>query len=66
MIGTVEVALFVGERVEYQVRVEGQGSITIYGERHDPIEEGSKVWLKLRSSGHTAWVSNWLHREDDA
>ena len=65
MLGTVEVALFVGERIEYQVVVEGQGTITIYGERHEPIDEGSKVWLKLRSSGHTAWASDWLHREDD-
>jgi ABC-type Fe3+/spermidine/putrescine transport system ATPase subunit len=65
MAGTVEVALFIGERIEYQVAVEGQGSIAIYGERHEPIDEGSKVWLKLRSSGHTAWPSDWLHREDE-
>ena len=32
-----------------------------YGERHKPIEEGSKVWLKLRPDGHSAWSSDWLN-----
>ena len=63
--GTTQAALFVGERIEYQVEVEGQGEILIYGERHNPIDEGSKVWLKLRPEGHSAWASNWFHREDD-
>lgn len=63
--GTVEFALFIGERVEYQVSVAGQGSIVIYGERHDPVDEGGAVWLKLRSSGHTAWNSDWVHSESE-
>jgi hypothetical protein len=50
--------------IEYQVEVDGQGVIMIYGERHTPIEEGSKVWLKLRPDGHTAWMSNWSHKEE--
>ncbi|HWO42276.1 MAG TPA: ABC transporter ATP-binding protein [Candidatus Eisenbacteria bacterium] len=62
--GTAQAALFVGERIEYQVRIDGQGEIIIYGERHSPIEEGSPVWLKLRPDGHSAWASNWLHTED--
>jgi ABC-type Fe3+/spermidine/putrescine transport system ATPase subunit len=62
--GTAQAALFVGERIEYQVQVEGQGEILIYGERHDPIGEGSRVWLKLRPDGHTAWASDWSHKED--
>ena len=45
--GTAQAALFVGERIEYQVEVDGQGVIMIYGERHKPVDEGSKVWLKL-------------------
>ncbi|HET8564152.1 MAG TPA: ABC transporter ATP-binding protein [Candidatus Binatia bacterium] len=57
--GTAQAALFVGERIEYQVEVDGQGVIVIYGERHSPIEEGSKVWLKLRPEGHSAWASDW-------
>jgi ABC-type Fe3+/spermidine/putrescine transport system ATPase subunit len=62
--GTAQAALFVGERIEYQVEVQGQGEILIYGERHNPIDEGSKVWLKLRPEGHSAWASNWSHKED--
>jgi ABC-type Fe3+/spermidine/putrescine transport system ATPase subunit len=57
-------ALFVGERIEYQVEVDGQGVIFIYGERHRPVEEGSKVWLKLRPDGHSAWASDWSHKEE--
>jgi iron(III) transport system ATP-binding protein len=59
--GTAQAALFIGERIEYQVQVDGQGEIVIYGERHNPVEEGSKVWLKLRPDGHTAWGSGFLH-----
>ena len=58
LAGTLETALFVGERIEYQVAVEGQGTIDIYGERHQPIDEGSKVWLKIRAEGHSAWQSD--------
>jgi ABC-type Fe3+/spermidine/putrescine transport system ATPase subunit len=61
--GNVEAALFVGERIEYQVEVDGQGLIFIYGERHEPIGEGSRVWLKLRPDGHSAWSSDWSHKE---
>ena len=64
MVGTAQAALFVGERIEYQVEIEGQGEILIYGERHNPINEGSRVWLKLRPEGHSAWASNWSHKED--
>jgi hypothetical protein len=62
--GTAQAALFVGERIEYQVKVEDQGEILIYGERHNPIAEGNRVWLKLRPEGHTAWASDWSHKED--
>jgi len=57
--GTVQAALFIGERIEYQVEVELQGVIVIYGERHNPVAEGSKVWLKLRADGHSAWAPDW-------
>jgi ABC-type Fe3+/spermidine/putrescine transport system ATPase subunit len=62
--GITQAALFVGERIEYQVEVDGQGVIMIYGERHRPIDEGGKVWLKLRPDGHTAWASDWSHKEE--
>ncbi|HLN87654.1 MAG TPA: ABC transporter ATP-binding protein [Candidatus Limnocylindrales bacterium] len=62
--GKAQAALFVGERIEYQVEVDGQSTVLIYGERHQPIDEGSKVWLKLRADGHSAWSSDWLHKEE--
>ncbi|HEY4134565.1 MAG TPA: ABC transporter ATP-binding protein [Alphaproteobacteria bacterium] len=54
--GTARAALFSGERIEYQVEVEGQCVAAIYGSRHSPVPEGGKVWLKLRPDGHCAWV----------
>ena len=62
--GRVQAALFIGERIEYQVEIDGQGVGVIYGERHNPVEEGSRVWLKLRPDGHSAWASDWAHREN--
>jgi iron(III) transport system ATP-binding protein len=59
--GGAEAALFIGERIEYQVDVDGQGIIVTYGERHNPVEEGSRVWLKPRPDGHSAWASEWSH-----
>ena len=56
--GTAQTALFVGERIEYQVEVDGQGEVIIYGDRRNPIAEGNKVWLKLRPDGHTAWAAD--------
>lgn len=53
--GVIDTALFVGERIEYEVVVDGQGTIDIYGDRNEPIEEGARVWLRLRPEGHTAW-----------
>jgi len=62
--GMVQAALFIGERIEYQVEVDGQGEMLVYGERHEPVEEGGKVWLNLRPDGHSAWASDWLHRAE--
>jgi ABC-type Fe3+/spermidine/putrescine transport system ATPase subunit len=62
--GTAQAALFIGERIEYQVEVEGQSTVLLYGERHQPIDEGKKVWLKLRPDGHSAWSSDWSHKEE--
>ena len=59
--GTVKTTLFVGERIEYQVDVDEQGVMMLYGERHKPIDEGKEVWLKLRPDGHSAWSSDWSH-----
>lgn len=64
MIGaTVEAALFIGERIEYQLEVAGQRSMVVYGQRHQPVEEGGKVWLKPRPEGHSAWPTDWAEAE---
>ncbi|HEX5605706.1 MAG TPA: ABC transporter ATP-binding protein [Candidatus Binatia bacterium] len=60
--GTVKTTLFIGERIEYQVEVDDQGLMMIYGERHQPIDEGKRVWLKLRPEGHSAWSTAWSHK----
>jgi iron(III) transport system ATP-binding protein len=62
--GTAQAALFIGERIEYQVEVAGQGAMLLYGERHQPIDEGNKVWLKLRPDGHSAWSSDRMHLDE--
>ncbi len=53
--GTVQTVMFIGERNEYQVEVEGQKVMTIAGNRHYSIMEGDWVWIKLWPEGHTAW-----------
>jgi ABC-type Fe3+/spermidine/putrescine transport system ATPase subunit len=57
--GEVQTALFVGERIEYQVHVDGQGELSVFGERQDPIKEGTKVWLKINPDSPTIWLSDW-------
>ena len=61
--GTVIAALFTGERFEYQVEVDGQGTLQVFGERHNPASEGHKVNLTLRPEGHSVWSSDWTHTE---
>jgi ABC-type Fe3+/spermidine/putrescine transport system ATPase subunit len=56
--GTVGAALFLGERIEYQVEVDGQGVIVIYGNRHAPLQEGGRIWLRLRPEGHGVWLND--------
>jgi iron(III) transport system ATP-binding protein len=51
-------ALFTGETVEYQVDVPSLGVVTIRGDRHEWIQDGSSVALRLRSSGHTLWSAD--------
>ena len=59
--GTANTALFLGQQIEYQVEVEGQGTIMITGERHQPVEEGGRVLARnFRADGHSVWQSDWL------
>jgi hypothetical protein len=53
--GLAHAALFLGERYEYKIQVDGQDAIVIYGDRHNPLPEGGKVWMKLRPAGHSVW-----------
>jgi ABC-type Fe3+/spermidine/putrescine transport system ATPase subunit len=53
--GVAHAALFLGERYEYKIEVDGQDAIVIYGDRHNPLPEGGKVWMKLRPAGHSVW-----------
>ena len=56
--GMVEASFFIGERIEYEVQVEGQDRrIRVYGPRQDHFEDGRKVWIKPRPEGHSAWFS---------
>ena len=63
--GVVSAALFTGERVEYQVEAEGQGTLQVFGERHAPASEGSRVCLTPRPDGHSVWSSDWTRAPDD-
>ena len=62
--GRVMTALFTGDRIEYQLEVDGQRVMLIYGDRHNPLPDGAKIWLRLRPDGHSAWPSDWS--EDQA
>jgi ABC-type Fe3+/spermidine/putrescine transport system ATPase subunit len=53
--GTAEAAMFVGERYEYQVQVEQQDTILIYGDRRNPTREGARVCLQPTPDGHSVW-----------
>jgi len=64
LAGTILTALFVGERTEYQVQVDEQREILVYGNRHQETEEGGRIWLKLRPDGHSAWPSDLLIKSD--
>jgi iron(III) transport system ATP-binding protein len=55
MDAKVLTALFSGEHVEYQVDVVGQGTLVLKGGRHEIVSDGSPVWIKLRSTGHSVW-----------
>ncbi|MBT3792391.1 MAG: ABC transporter ATP-binding protein [Rhodospirillales bacterium] len=64
--GTVLAALFIGERFEYQIAVDDQRTIILYGERHEPLEEKDKIWLSLRPDGHSIWSTDVSESEQEA
>jgi ABC-type Fe3+/spermidine/putrescine transport system ATPase subunit len=53
--GTIEAALFAGDRTEFQVSIPGQGSLLVYGSRRDRYEVGQQVSLRIRSDSVSLW-----------
>ena len=53
--GIVEAALFVGDRTDYRIQVNGHGSILRYGGRRDSREEGSEVTIRLPTECLSVW-----------
>jgi ABC-type Fe3+/spermidine/putrescine transport system ATPase subunit len=53
--GTVEAALFVGERTEYRVKLHAQGSVLAYGKRGEALGEGRDVRLVLHPESVSVW-----------
>jgi ABC-type Fe3+/spermidine/putrescine transport system ATPase subunit len=53
--GTIAAALFMGERIDYQVEVDGQGTLVLRGARLQPLERGARVALRFAGDGHSVW-----------
>ncbi|HEY8694246.1 MAG TPA: ABC transporter ATP-binding protein [Chloroflexota bacterium] len=53
--GTIEAALFAGDRTEFQVAIPGHGSVLVYGSRRDRYEAGQQVNLLIRSETASLW-----------
>ncbi|HZS64457.1 MAG TPA: ABC transporter ATP-binding protein [Xanthobacteraceae bacterium] len=53
--GRVGAALFLGERIEYRIELDGQREMSIYGDRRSQFSDGADVWLRLKRDGHSAW-----------
>jgi ABC-type Fe3+/spermidine/putrescine transport system ATPase subunit len=53
--GTVEAALFSGDRMEYQIRIDGQDTILAYGASPEPLHEGDGVAVAFRPDHVTLW-----------
>jgi ABC-type Fe3+/spermidine/putrescine transport system ATPase subunit len=64
--GLVVTSLFTGERMEYQVEVDGQRTIFVYGDRRNALDDGAAVWLRRHPDGHSVWPSDWSHLEAEA
>jgi ABC-type Fe3+/spermidine/putrescine transport system ATPase subunit len=58
VLGTIEAALFVGDRTEYRIRLPEQGPILVYGDRRDCFEEGRDVWIKLPPDRVSVWPAD--------
>ena len=53
--GTIQAALFAGDRTEFQVSIPGQRPILVYGSRRDVYEVGQQVSLRIRGDSASLW-----------
>jgi ABC-type Fe3+/spermidine/putrescine transport system ATPase subunit len=53
--GTVEAALFIGERTEYRIQVHEQGSVLVHGKRGEVLREGQEVRLTINPQSVSVW-----------
>jgi iron(III) transport system ATP-binding protein len=52
---TVVTSLFMGDRLDHQVDVPGQGRRVVSGHTSMPFERGTKVYLRFKGDNHTVW-----------
>jgi ABC-type Fe3+/spermidine/putrescine transport system ATPase subunit len=54
--GVIETILFVGDRTEYQIKVDDHDrALLFYGTRHQNFVEGGHVWLKVQPATVSVW-----------
>jgi ABC-type Fe3+/spermidine/putrescine transport system ATPase subunit len=53
--GTIQAALFAGDRTEFQVSVPAQRPLLVYGSRRDHYEAGQQVTLRIRGESASVW-----------
>jgi ABC-type Fe3+/spermidine/putrescine transport system ATPase subunit len=53
--GSIEAALFAGDRTEFQVAIPEQGSMLVYGTRRDHYDVGQQVGLRIRADAVSIW-----------
>lgn len=53
--GLVLSSMFTGDRIDYRVNVESQGTFIVSGSRHTEVPEGNTLCLRLREKGHSVW-----------
>ena len=55
LAGRVEARQFIGERTEYQVRLDEQRPLLAYGDPTERFREDDRVWVKISPDAVTVW-----------
>jgi ABC-type Fe3+/spermidine/putrescine transport system ATPase subunit len=55
IVGTVEEAAYLGERIEYNVRLASGKTLFVFSSRRHPFPIGSLVDLVIDTTGATVW-----------